>query len=81
MGRSTTGRADLQLQGVNSYELLEFANWIKQHRKSCRYFRNYGPVMLGDVLQFIFTPTGIGVKFEVRCACGTCLDCTDYKSW
>lgn len=28
-----------------------------------------------------FTPTGIGMHVELRCACGRVKDITDYASW
>jgi hypothetical protein len=36
---------------------------------------------IGGAYSYVFTPTGIGIVFKVKCSCGEVLDLTDYDSW
>jgi len=36
---------------------------------------------IGGKLQFVFTPTGLGVILNVKCVCGEKLDLTEYEKW
>lgn len=60
--------------------------WIKKHKKKCKILRarrraGRVPAMGDCVLQYCFTPTGVGTALVVRCDCGESENVTDYGSW
>lgn len=69
---------ELTQEELTQEESDEFHTWWKQHRKICKV-QNRGAIGGGD--SFVFTPTGLGVIVEYRCACGAILDICGSEKW
>ncbi len=63
---------------LDATELATFTAWKTEHRKTCSmHTRGASP----GSLTFSFSPTTLGTKSEVTCACGANVDLTDYSAW
>ena len=58
---------------------VKLTEWLNQHNPHCKYFHNHGAI--GGRLNFIFTPTQLGLVTKVVCECGEKIDLTDYDMW
>lgn len=58
-------------------ELKKVSEW-RNKGHNCK-LTNVGAI--GGKLTYCFTPTGLGVIFEVKCACGEKLNLTNYDEW
>lgn len=61
---------------ISPNEGLKIAEWQANH--DCKITETGA---IGGKYTFKFTPTGLGVKSEVECACGDNFDFTEYESW
>jgi len=55
-------------------ELIE--HWVVDHECS---LQSHGAI--GGRISYEFTPTGLGVVTQAKCACGMEFDVTDYSKW
>lgn len=60
--------------------------WLVGHNKSCKYHDDGSQVSnpigaIGGRLTYCFTPTGLGMITEVKCACGEEINVTEYEGW
>ncbi len=60
-------------------KIPELNAWIKEHNKTCEYYKNQGAI--GGRLTYTFTPTGLGMIRKVKCTCGEEKDVSNYEDW
>ncbi len=71
---------------TDDYNHEKINEWMQEHVLTCKLWQPNEEGFLpqgaaGGALTYCFTPTGIGLAVEIRCACGESKNVTDYEDW
>ena len=66
---------------LSDKELASFNEWREQHDKTCPHAKGEGLGAIGGRFTYSFTPTGLGVVTEIKCACGGEVNVTNVDDW
>jgi len=71
---------------IDDKQATQIKKWKKEHKCSLRTSdrgieEEIYVGAIGGAITYCFTPTGIGIIVEAKCACGEKLNVTDFEDW